>query len=56
MLAWLHTFARPVVESLPENEREPALQEVVELLRESLCDSYGRWTADYIRLRFSAFA
>jgi hypothetical protein len=26
----------------------------MELLRPSLCDSDGRWTADHIRLRFAA--
>ena len=28
--------------------------EVIELLRPSLCDADGVWTADHIRLRFAA--
>jgi len=28
--------------------------EVAELLRPSLCDAKGTWTADHIRLRFAA--
>lgn len=56
MTAWLRTFAGPVFAALPEAEREPALAEAVELLRFSLCDEQGGWTADYIRLRFAAVA
>lgn len=54
--AWLRTFAGPVFAALPEPEREPALAEAVDLLRFSLCDEQGRWTADYTRLRFAAVA
>jgi len=56
MAAWLRTFAGPVFAALPEIDREPALDEAVELLRFSLCDEHGRWTADYTRLRFAAVA
>ena len=51
---WLATFASPFLVGLPEEDRPQAAAEVVELLRPSLCDSRGRWTADYVRLRFSA--
>ena len=54
MQAWLRTFAAPIFEQLPETDREPALAEVVELLRGALCDTQGNWTADYTRLRFQA--
>ena len=54
MAAWLHTFAAWAFEGLPEPERAAAFAEAVELLRPSLCDSRGRWTADYMRLRFAA--
>lgn len=54
MAAWLRTFAGTVFAPLGESEREAALTETVELLRPSLCDWQGRWTADYMRLRFSA--
>ena len=54
MAAWLRTFAGPVFEQLPIDARESALDETVDLLRWSLCDEQGRWTADYVRLRFVA--
>ena len=56
MAAWLRTFAGPVFEQLPSDARESALDETVDLLRWSLCDQEGRWTADYVRLRFAANA
>jgi SAM-dependent methyltransferase len=54
MPAWLRTFAGWAFDPLPEAERESAFAETVELLRPTLCDSHGRWTADYTRLRFAA--
>jgi hypothetical protein len=54
MPAWLQTFGGWVFDALPEADREAAYDETVELLRPALCDSRGRWTADYIRLRFAA--
>lgn len=54
MDAWLDTFAEPFLKRLPEAERAPAKTEVVELLRPVLRDEQGRWTADYVRLRFKA--
>ncbi len=54
MAAWLRTFAGTVFDQLPAGERETALVEVVDLLRWSLCDERGDWTADYTRLRFAA--
>jgi SAM-dependent methyltransferase len=54
MAAWLRTFAGWAFDALPETEREAAYAETVELLRPALCDSRGRWTADYMRLRFAA--
>lgn len=53
MAAWLDTFAEPFLKLLPEAERGPAKDEVVELLQPSLCHD-GRWIADYVRLRFAA--
>ena len=35
-------------------ERESFIEEVEDLLREEICDSYGNWTAHYVRLRFLA--
>jgi SAM-dependent methyltransferase len=54
MAAWLRTFAGPIFDQLPAGTRERALDETVDLLRWSLCDEQGRWTADYVRLRFVA--
>ena len=50
---WLKLFRKPFFEQF-ENEAENALDEAVELLRPSLCDGHGNWTADYIRLRTEA--
>jgi hypothetical protein len=54
MAAWLDTFAVPFLSLIPEPERAEFKKEVVELLRPALCDEGGAWTADYVRLRFSA--
>jgi SAM-dependent methyltransferase len=51
---WLETFARPLFHGVPPDARAAAVQEVVELLRPAICDSDGRWTAHYVRLRFDA--
>jgi hypothetical protein len=44
----------PFTKTLPEHKRGEFLDEVTEKLRPVLCDSNGRWTADYMRLRFLA--
>ncbi len=54
MRPWLETFAIPFTKSVPESRRAAFLDEVTERLRPVLCDSEGQWTADYMRLRFSA--
>jgi trans-aconitate methyltransferase len=54
MLAWLETFANPFCAELPEAQRADYLEEATEMLRPVLCDEKGRWTADYMRLRFVA--
>jgi hypothetical protein len=51
---WLETFTSPVLNQLPAEDREAAIAEVAGLLRPVLCDASGRWTADYVRLRFRA--
>jgi len=50
---WLDTFAESFSAALPANERRAFLEEVQEMLRPDLCDAEGRWTADYVRLRFA---
>ena len=54
MRGWLETFANPYCAALPRGERDAFLEEVTALLKPILCDTQGRWTADYIRLRFAA--
>ena len=49
---WLDTFAGPFIDGLASPEA--VMSEVRELLRPSLCDERGRWTVDYVRLRFWA--
>jgi hypothetical protein len=54
MKGWLETFGRSFFEQFEEPERTQIFAEVIELLRPSLCDTDGVWTADHIRLRFAA--
>jgi SAM-dependent methyltransferase len=54
MRSWLDTFANPFLAALPIEERGDFLDEVTALLKPVLCDASGRWTADYMRLRFAA--
>ena len=54
MEGWLETFGEPLLKLLPESDRVAARDEVIALVRPVLCDDQGRWTADYIRLRFAA--
>jgi len=51
---WLETFAESFTAILPVAERPAFIEEVREALRPVLCDTEGRWTADYVRLRFAA--
>ncbi len=54
MRGWLETFANPFCAVLPKEDRGSFLDEVTTMLRPVLCDQQGRWTADYMRLRFLA--
>lgn len=56
MRAWLETFAIPFTKAIPTSERDAFLDEVTARLKPALCDTQGRWTADYVRLRFAATA
>ncbi len=51
---WLETFAERFLLAAPPEERKALLEEVREELRPELQDGEGRWTADYVRLRFAA--
>lgn len=54
IVGWLETFAQSFMAPVPMAERSTFLAEVAALCRPRLCDSHGHWTADYVRLRFSA--
>jgi trans-aconitate methyltransferase len=54
MDGWLETFRGTILNQLTPEARQRAKHELVELLRPALCDEQGNWTADYVRLRFSA--
>jgi hypothetical protein len=51
---WLETFAQSFMAPLAEGDRASFIDEVREALRPRLCDSNGKWTADYVRIRFAA--
>jgi SAM-dependent methyltransferase len=54
MEAWLNTFRNGVLGLLAPEDRVKAVADTVTLLRPILADADGNWTADYVRLRFSA--
>jgi SAM-dependent methyltransferase len=54
MEAWLRTFRRGVLETLPEAIRDSVVGDAVALLAPALRDEEGNWVADYVRLRFIA--
>jgi hypothetical protein len=54
MEAWLNTFRNGVLGMLAPEDRAKAVADTVTLLRPVLADADGNWTADYVRLRFSA--
>jgi trans-aconitate methyltransferase len=56
MRGWLETFRRGLLDQLPPEHREATIEQAVALLKPVLCAENGAWTADYVRLRFSARA
>ena len=54
MADWLETFAETFLRLVPAEARAELAAEVSEALRPSHRDAAGRWTADYVRLRFAA--
>ena len=54
LVAWLETFAQSFVAPFSGSERAQILTEVEDGCRSTLCDTQGKWTVDYVRLRFSA--
>lgn len=53
MASWLKLFNSPFFAQFGEGF-DAAVAEAEELLRFSLCDANGNWTADYVRLRVEA--
>lgn len=51
---WLDTFGESFLAALPEAERPAAVAEVEAAIAPRLRDADGRWTLDYVRLRFAA--
>jgi len=54
LMGWLTTFSGCFTAVLPPPERQEYLECVRERIRPHLCDATGKWTADYVRLRFAA--
>lgn len=51
---WVRTFRKNFLEAVAPQDREAFLEEIQEEVRPFLCGADGHWTADYVRLRFSA--
>ncbi len=54
MIGWLNTFYRGALDVLPEDLRNITVEDTAALLAPVLRAHDGRWTADYVRLRFIA--
>ena len=54
IVGWLNTFALNFLASISANDRPAFLGRVKERLSRSIQDASGKWTADYVRLRFYA--
>ena len=51
---WLETFAEPFLSLVAAEDRADFIAEVSNAVAGDLCDEAGRWTMDYVRLRFLA--
>lgn len=54
IIGWLNTFAMNFLASISADVRPTFLRSVRERLSRSIQDANGKWTADYVRLRFYA--
>lgn len=54
LAGWLATFGGHFLQGFATDEQAAIVSEVETLCRPLLCDAQGRWTADYVRLRFRA--
>ena len=51
MQGWLRTFGVSIFAAVPEPLVARVEEDVLDLLRPTLCDASGQWTADYVRLQ-----
>jgi trans-aconitate methyltransferase len=51
---WLGIFVQPFTNALEKDRRQSFLDEVCRRSETALRDADGRWTVDYVRLRFAA--
>ncbi len=51
---WMHTFFEAYLRAVPPSDEAAFIDEVRAHLKPHLCDGAGRWTVDYVRLRFFA--
>ncbi|MDP6428126.1 MAG: methyltransferase domain-containing protein [Rhodospirillales bacterium] len=51
---WLDVFAQRFLSAVPAGEQADLKTEVESAVRAKLCDTNGKWTVDYVRLRFKA--
>jgi trans-aconitate methyltransferase len=51
---WLEIFAQPFTNAIEKNQRRSFLDEVCRRSETALRDADGRWTVDYVRLRFAS--
>lgn len=54
MTGWLETFAGCFCAAVSATDRAAFIDDVRSRLEPELCDLQGRWTVDYVRLRFAA--
>jgi trans-aconitate methyltransferase len=54
LLDWLEIFAQPFTNAVEKGARQSFLDEVCGRSESALRDVDGRWTVDYVRLRFAA--
>ncbi|MEO1066277.1 MAG: class I SAM-dependent methyltransferase [Pseudomonadota bacterium] len=51
---WFATFANAFLDGVTDDQKSVVLKDAIALVKPSLCDDEGNWTADYVRLRFAA--
>ena len=54
IIDWLEIFTGTFLNAVPDADRSAVMNEIRNVLQPDLCDAEGKWTADYVRLRFAA--